>query len=78
MAWNPDSGKSPNRGFVLCDEIAWRHYHTRLREIMHEWPADADTLGSVALMREAERRQLRLEVAELVRQGFSGSFLVPI
>ena len=77
--WHPESGRSPNRDFVLVSEPLWQHYHQRRRAIDQMFRGAAfteDMIGAIVGI-EAERMALRAEVRALAK-NLEGNFIVPV
>lgn len=88
--WRPDSGRSPNRGFVMASEDVWVGYLRSMREIERTWRSEPPTpdeyaidveerMDAAAKMRDADWRALRAEVhRQVTQEGRGGPFLIPV
>ena len=80
MTWQPDSGVSPNRPFVMASEDVWHEYHARRRAVFTDWPAlrDADDWVINERMRRAGIADLREWVlARIHTYKMTGPYLIP-
>ncbi len=87
--WRPDSGQSPNRGFVRASEPVWLAYHRQLRSITLRWLTEPQGRGefdhefgercdAAAKMREVDLHDLHKSVREHVLMGHAGPYLIPV
>ena len=74
--WNPDSGVSPNRAFVLASDGLHQHFWSEWAAIDRRYPHDLDE--NLALMRDSARRALRNEVQQMVALGGGGRRVIPV
>lgn len=73
MGWNPDSGVSPNRSFVLASEDLWREYWRRWKAIQ-----PLVTQGAHPAYIEVQRDELRAWARRAVEAGLRGLYLIPV
>jgi hypothetical protein len=85
MTWRPDSGKSPNRDFVLVNSTLWAHYLDCRKQIDREWrgAGATETILDPAVQAtiRASYDELRAQIRQLA-PSFSpnetGTYLIPV